>query len=84
MYVMILFVEMLAPYGLQTRNTMSLPEYLVKVLTNTTLGVSEAAEAVKRAGYQTNSPNFRTMVNQALLANKTRFKKIARGQYTAK
>jgi len=72
------------PRGPRTKNKMSLPDFLVKVLTGTTMGVSEAATAVKRAGYQTSSPNFRTMVNQALLANKSRFKKVARGQYTAK
>jgi hypothetical protein len=65
-------------------NAASLVESLQAVLVGKTLGVSEAADAVQRAGYKTTSPNFRTIVNQALLANKAKFKKVARGQYTAK
>ena len=65
-------------------NANSLAGSLHTVLTGKTLGLSEAADAVKRAGYKSSSPNFRTMVNQALLANRSMFKKVARGQYTAK
>ena len=65
-------------------NSMSLAEALTKVLTNKTMGVTEAAEAVKKAGYATTSPNFRTIVNQALLSNGSAFKRVERGQYTAK
>lgn len=65
------------------RNDKPLADALVEVLTGQTMGVSEVAEAVQRAGYRTSSPNFRTIVNQTLLRDK-RIKKIARGQYTAK
>ena len=40
------------------------------------------AEAVQKAGYQTTSPNFRTIVNQTLLKKK-HFKRVERGQYTS-
>lgn len=65
------------------RNDKPLADALVEVLTGATMGVSEVAEAVQKAGYRTSSPNFRTIVNQTLLRDK-RIKKIARGQYTAK
>lgn len=64
------------------RNNMTLPDALHQVLSGTTMSVTEAADAVRAAGYQSNAANFRTMVNQALLKDK-RFKKVARGQYTA-
>jgi len=54
------------------------------VLRGKTLSVSEVSDAVQRAGYKTGSSNFRTIVNQSLLANPSKFKKVARGQYTAK
>lgn len=57
---------------------------LEQVLAGATMSVSEAVDAVQRAGYKTKSENFRTIVNQALLANKDRFRKVARGQYTAR
>jgi hypothetical protein len=64
------------------RKDASLVAMLVKVLTDKTMGVIEAGEAVKAAGYESDSPNFRTMVNAALL-KKQFFKRVARGQYTA-
>lgn len=70
--------------GRRPRNATSLVEALREVLTGNTYSVTEAAEAVQKAGYQTTSPNFRTIVNQALLANPKIFKKVARGQYTAR
>src|SRR5262245_29360142 len=39
----------------------------------------DLADAVQKAGYKTNSSNFRVIVNQALLANRKLFKKVARG-----
>jgi hypothetical protein len=54
------------------------------VLSGNSLSVSDVAEAVQKAGYKTSSPNFRTIVNQALLANKNLFRKVERGVYTAK
>jgi len=65
------------------RNDMSLEEALAKLLKNKTMGVSEIADAVQRAGYRTSSPNFRTIVNQTLI-NSPAFKRVSRGQYTAK
>ena len=66
------------------RNAMSLVESLAATLRGKTMGVSEVSDAVQQAGYKTTSPNFRTIVNQALIGNPKRFRKVARGQYTAK
>lgn len=65
-------------------NKLSLVGVLQQVLKGSTLGVSEAASAAQKAGYKTTSPNFRTIVNAALLGNRSAFKKVARGQYTAR
>lgn len=69
---------------IRPRNDMNLVDALAKTLQGTTLSVTELAEAVQKNGYQTTSPNFRTIVNQALIKFPSRFKKVARGQYTAK
>jgi len=66
------------------RNQMSLVAALQKLLTNKTLSVTDMAGAVQKAGYKTSSPNFRTIVNQTLINNPSMFKRVARGQYTAK
>lgn len=68
--------------GGRGRNSMTLPDALYQVLQGRTMSVTEAADAVRSAGYSSSAANFRTMVNQALLKDK-RFKKVARGQYTA-
>lgn len=68
--------------GRRPRNDSNLPEALVGVLTGKTMSVTDAAEAVQKAGYITTSPNFRTIVNQALIRDK-RFKRVGRGLYTA-
>lgn len=65
------------------KNATNLVEALKKVLTDKVMSVTEVAEAVQKAGYQTTSPSFRTIVNQALIAS-GKFKRIERGQYTAK
>ncbi len=65
------------------RNDSSLSEALVNLLKNTTMSVTEAAEEVQRAGYQTTSSSFRTIVNQTLIKD-PRFRKVSRGQYTTK
>jgi hypothetical protein len=70
--------------GRRPRNKMNLVDALAQVLRNKTMSVTEVAEAVQRAGYKTNSANFRTIVNQTLISKKDRFRKVARGQYTAK
>ena len=63
---------------------MPLHAALHNVLNGTTMGVSEVAQAVQKAGYKTRSENFRTMVNITLLKRKDLFKKKGRGKYTAK
>ena len=67
----------------RAKNATNLVEALVKVLKGKTMGVTEVAAAVQRAGYRTTSKTFRTIVNQALIKHTNRFKKIERGQYTA-
>jgi hypothetical protein len=64
------------------QNDSNLEEALAKVLKGKTMGVTEVAKAVQQAGYRTTSPNFRTIVNQALLRSEL-IKKVSRGQYTA-
>lgn len=65
------------------KNDANLVDALAKCLSGRTMGVTEVAEYVQKQGYQTTSPNFRTIVNQALIRDK-RFKRVGRGQYTAK
>ena len=48
------------------------------------MGVAEMAEAVQKAGYATKSPNFRTIVNAAVLREKKLFRRVGRGQYTVR
>lgn len=72
-----------APGRKRAKNATNLVEALVKVLKGRTMGVTEVAAAVQRAGYRTTSKTFRTIVNQALIKHTNRFKKIERGQYTA-
>lgn len=65
------------------KNDSNLVEALGAVLKDKTMSVTDVAEAVQKAGYQTSSPNFRTIVNQTLI-NSGKFKRVGRGQYTAK
>lgn len=67
----------------RARNASNLVESLQKVLTDKTMSVSDVTEAVQKAGYSTTSPNFRTIVNQALISS-GKFKRMGRGQYTVK
>jgi hypothetical protein len=66
------------------RNDTNLVGALQQILSGKTLGVTEAANAVQKAGYKTTSPNFRTIVNQTLIKNPDVFTKQGRGLYTAK
>lgn len=66
----------------RAKNAQSLEVALAKVLKGKTMGVSEVADAVQKAGYKTTSPNFRTIVNQCLLRSDL-IKKKGRGAYTA-
>jgi hypothetical protein len=65
-------------------NKQSLVSALHSALGGRTLSVAEMADAVQKSGYKTTSPNFRTIVNAALITNPDKFKRVARGQYTAK
>lgn len=65
------------------RNEMNLVEALKRLLSGKTMSVTEAAEKVQEAGYKTSSSTFRTIVNQTLI-NSGQFKRVGRGQYTAK
>lgn len=61
----------------------TLAQALAALLKGKTMSVTDAAKAVQQAGYKTGSPNFRTIVNAALLANKGLFTRKGRGLYTA-
>lgn len=65
------------------KNKTNLVGALAELLKGKTMGVTEAAQAVQEAGYRTNSDNFRTIVNQALISS-GQFKRVGRGKYTAK
>lgn len=67
------------------KNAVQLVDALKAALSGKTMSVTDAAEAVQKAGYQTTSPNFRTIVNQTLINNmkKGGFKRVGRGEYTA-
>ncbi len=69
--------------GSRAKNSMTLTETLEKVLASKTLSVTDAADAVKKAGYRTSSNSFRTQVNIALIKS-GKFKRVGRGQYTVK
>jgi septal ring factor EnvC (AmiA/AmiB activator) len=66
------------------RNDMNLVDSLATVLKGKTMSVTDVTQAVQKAGYITTAANFRTIVNQALIREKKVFKKVSRGQYTAK
>jgi predicted transcriptional regulator len=66
------------------KNEMNLVDSLAKTLKGKTMSVTEVAEAVQKQGYMTTAANFRTIVNQALIRETKVFKKVARGQYTAR
>lgn len=67
----------------RAKNDSNLADALLKLLAKAPLSVTDAAEAVQKAGYVTTSPSFRTIVNQTLIKDK-RFKRVSRGQYQAK
>ncbi len=66
----------------RAKNDGSLAAALASVLKGKVMSVTEVAGAVKKAGYKSNSPNFRTMVNAQLL-NRKMFRRESRGKYTA-
>ncbi len=64
-------------------NEANLADSLHAMLKGKTMGVTEAAAAVQKAGYKTSAENFRTIVNQCLIKHRNMFKKVSRGQYTS-
>ena len=73
----------LANGRVRARNTQSLADALADLLKNKVMSVTEAADAVRAAGYQTTSANFRTIVNQTLIKDE-RFENVSRGKYKAR
>ncbi len=66
------------------RNEKNLVDSLADVLKGKEMSVTEVTQAVQQAGYMTTAANFRTIVNQALIRENKRFKKVSRGRYTAR
>ncbi len=70
-------------YGSRPRNAKPLPDVIADVFkanSNKTMRIKDVAEAVEKAGYQSNSSNFRGIVNQTLI-KEARFKQEGRGAY---
>lgn len=65
------------------RNEANLVQTLKRVLSHKPLSVTEAAEAVLKAGYRTTSPSFRQIVNSALIRS-GEFERVGRGRYRVK
>lgn len=65
-------------------NKESLSALLHSLLRGKTMSVVEMADAAKKTGYKSKSKNFRAVVSLALLKNRRMFKRLGRGQYTAK
>lgn len=65
-------------------NKQSLSPLLHSILRGKTMSVVEMADAAKKTGYKSKSKNFRAVVSLALLKNRGMFKRVGRGQYTAK
>jgi hypothetical protein len=70
--------------GRRPSGKVTLAEALQAVLKGRTMGVSEAAEAVQKVGYKTRSKSFSTIVNMTLTQHPDKFKRVARGRYSAK
>ncbi|MCL4211189.1 MAG: hypothetical protein HRU76_06530 [Phycisphaeraceae bacterium] len=64
----------------------SLAMTLHKILQGKSMSVTEAVEAIKAAGYASDSPNLRVMANQQLISKKNSdlFRRVKRGVYTAR
>jgi hypothetical protein len=72
------------PGGGRGGNEKSLPALLHGLLQGKTMSVPEMAYAAKNAGHKSKSKDFRNIVGLALFGNKKMFKRVSRGQYTAK
>ena len=71
--------------GGRVRNSMGLPDMIVNTLSKGAkpMRVGDIVDAVLSAGYNTNSANFRGIVNQTLIKDK-RFTSPERGLYQLK
>ena len=67
----------------RAKNDMSLVDALAKMLKGKERGIPAIVAGLPAAGYVSQSPNLRTMVNVSLL-KKSHFKRTGRGVYTAK
>lgn len=65
-------------------NKQSLAARLHELLRGRTMSVQDMAAAVKKAGHKSKSKNFNTVVGLAILTHKKMFRRVSRGQYTAK
>jgi hypothetical protein len=65
-------------------NKQSLPALLQSLLNGKTMSIPELTAAAKRAGHKSKSKNFRNVVSLAIITNRKLFKRVGRGQYTAK
>jgi len=61
-----------------------LADVLHSLLQGKTMSVPEMAKAAKKAGHKSKSKNFRTVVGLTLINHRKMFKRVSRGQYTAK
>lgn len=66
------------------RDELPLHTALHAALKGKAMTAGEAAEAVLRFGYKTTSSNFRQVVALTFLKHKDLFKRVARGEYTAR
>ena len=74
-----------ASEGTRPRNAKPLPDVIADVLKKASkpMKVGAIADAVKGTGYQSNSANFRGIVNQTLIKD-DRFASASRGMYHSK
>lgn len=69
-----------APGRARAKNSVTLADALAAALKGKTMGIAEAAQAIRKAGYKSNAASFRIMINGAL--SKKPFKRVSRGKYT--
>lgn len=69
--------------GTRPRNDLNLLEALKRAMGNKTMSVTEAADAVLKAGYSTTSSSFRQIVNITLIRSGA-FARVDRGRYRLK
>jgi len=65
----------------RAKNDVTLPDAIAQAMeVRAVISPKEAAQLVKKNGFQTNSKNFNMMISNAL-AKDARFKRVGRGQY---